>query len=123
MCSARIAIEGWSARIEAHPLELGEAALGRGSRAGGDEQLHVGVGRDDGADVAAVEHRAALLLGEVALALEQRLADQRIDRDARGDAAGRLALQLGIGEVDLREIAGARRRRTRSPDRRPSAAG
>ena len=58
-----------------------------------------------------------------ALALEQGLADQRIGRDARGDAADRLALQLGIGEVDLREVAGARARRTRFPDRRPAAAG
>src|SRR4029077_11974055 len=33
-----------------------------------------------------------------------------ISRDARGDAADRLALELGIGEVDLAEIGHPRRR-------------
>ena len=88
-------------------LQLGEAAAGADLGAGGDEQLRVGLRRDHGADVAAVEDGAARLAGEAPLPLEQRLADQRIGRDARGDAADRLALQLGVGEVDLREVAGA----------------
>ena len=67
------------------------------------------LGRDHRADVAAVEDGAAALAGEAPLPLEQGLADQGIGRDARGDAADRLALQLGIGEVDLREVAGAGR--------------
>ena len=58
---------------------FGEAALGAGGDAGGDEQLHLGLGRDDGADVAPVEHRAARLGGEGALAFEQRLTHGGMD--------------------------------------------
>ena len=39
--------------------ELLEAPLGANLRRSGNEQLHVGVGRDHRADVAAVEHGAA----------------------------------------------------------------
>ena len=110
-----------SPKVDVHPsrLQFGIAALRADLRAGGDEQLGVGVGRDDGADVAAVENGAAGLGGEAALALEQSVADQRVSRDARGDAADRLALQLGVVEVDLRQVAGASPRRTRSRGRRP----
>ena len=87
--------------------ELVVAAAGADLGAGGDEQFGLGLGRDDRADVAAVEHGAARLAREIALALEQSGADARIGRDARGDAADRLALQFGIGEIDLAEVAGA----------------
>ena len=55
------------------PSSFGEAALGADFGRGGDEQLDVGVGRDHRADVAAVEHRAALLRGEALLPVEQGL--------------------------------------------------
>ena len=40
-----------------------------------DEQLHLGFGRDLGADIATIEHGAARLQGEAPLQLEQRLPD------------------------------------------------
>src|SRR5581483_9686804 len=95
---------------EAHPLQLVVAAAGADLRARGDEQLHVRIRGDHRADVAAVEDGATILVGEIALALDQGLADEWIDGDARGDAAGRLALQLRVGEIDLREVAGTQRR-------------
>ena len=54
-------------------LQLAIAAPRALLRGGGDEQLHVGIGADDGADVAAVEHGAGLAPGESALIGEQRL--------------------------------------------------
>ena len=94
--------------VEPARLELVAAPPGADLGIGGDEELHVRFGRDHGADVAAVENSAARLRGEAALALKQRLADQRISRDARGDPADRLALQIGVGEVDLGKIGRAR---------------
>ena len=54
---------------------------------GGDEQLHVGFGANDGADIAAIEHRAGLAPGESALIGKQRLPHRRV----AGDDGGRLA--------------------------------
>jgi len=48
-----------------------------GLRRGNDEDLHVRLGADHGSNVAAVEHRAGRLRGEVALELEQRGAHLR----------------------------------------------
>src|SRR5262249_2948254 len=59
------------------------ALLGRGN----DEQLHVGIGADDGADIATVEHGTPLSCSEVALIGEQRLAHLGM----RGDDRRRLA--------------------------------
>src|SRR3546814_337531 len=86
-------------------VQLLEAAAGADFRPGSDEQLGLGVGGDDGADVAAVEHGAAVPSGEIALALGGRGADGGVEGDARGDAAGGLALVRGVGEVDLDDIA------------------
>ena len=61
--------------------------MGPRGRAGGDEDLHIGVGTDDRADVASVENRAARTRGEGALRLDQRRADAR----HRGDHGRRLA--------------------------------
>src|SRR3546814_11655080 len=54
-------------------VQLLEAAAGAAFRPGSDEQLGLGVGGDDGADVAAVEHGAAVPSGETALALGEQI--------------------------------------------------
>ena len=50
--------------VEAHAPQFVEAAAGAHLGAGGDEQFRVGLGRDHGADVAAVEDGAALLVAK-----------------------------------------------------------
>ena len=80
--------------------QLAHAPLGADLRRGGDEQLHVGIGRDDRADVAAVEHRSARLAGEILLPLEQRRANRRISRHRRGDPRHRLAPQFRVVGVE-----------------------
>ena len=66
--------------------------LARTSRVGLEVDLHLGVGRDDGADVAALDHDVALV-PELALALAHDLAhlgmpgddrDEPVDLGARG---------------------------------------
>ncbi len=66
-------------------------------------QLHFRVRRNDGADVAPVEHRAAGLFGEPALPLEQCLADGGVDRHPACVAAGLLAAQARIVEQRVGE--------------------
>ena len=51
-------------------------------RVGDEVDLHLGVGRDDRADVAALDHGVALR-GELALALAHHLAHLRVPRDDR----------------------------------------
>src|SRR5579885_2377722 len=77
--------------------------------AGGDEQLHVGVGADHRADVAAVEHRALRLPGEASLEGEQGGSFLQNGGDHRGGAADRLVAQARI--VEQRRVEAARRRR------------
>ena len=60
-------------------------AAARAPRTCGDEQFHVRVRRDDGADIAPVEDCAAGLAGELLLALAQRGANRRICRNRRSD--------------------------------------
>src|SRR4051794_8660704 len=50
------------------------AAAGADLRVSDDEDLHVGVRTDHGADVATIEHRAGRIGGELALKIEQYLA-------------------------------------------------
>ena len=69
--------------------ELAEAAACALLGSGGDEQLHVGVGANDRADVAAVEHGAGLLPGEGPLIGEQRLPHLRMAGDHDGAASPR----------------------------------
>ena len=58
-----------------------------------EEDLHVGIGQDDGADVAAGEHDRALD-GQCALALEERGADLGLTGDL-----GHVALHRGLSDV------------------------
>src|SRR6185437_1222942 len=90
-------------------FELVEAAPGADLGRGGDEQLHVGLRRDHGPDVAAVEHGAPLLPREILLALEQGRPHRRVDRDGRGELGYRLAPELGIVRVEAEIGAGAQR--------------
>ena len=64
-------------RGRAARLQLGQPPRGAHLGAGGDEQFDRRVRRNDRADVAPVEHRPAVLRGEVALALDQRRAHAR----------------------------------------------
>src|SRR5690606_19928217 len=84
-------------------LQLLPAALRTGLHAGGDKQLHIGLGRDHGADIAPVEHGPAGLKREAALALVQRLAHGRVDRDAARQPPCRFAAQLWIGQQPVRK--------------------
>src|SRR3546814_11380867 len=79
-------------------VQLLEAAAGADFRPGRDEQLGLGVGGDDGADVAAVEHGAAVPRGDIALELGERGADGGDDGHARGASDGGPAPYLGVGE-------------------------
>ena len=58
--------------------ELTNTALCAHLGACGHEQLGMGVRSDDGSDVAPIEHRPTLLGDEVALPLQERVADRRI---------------------------------------------
>ena len=72
-------------RVAADLRPLGEAAL-RAHRGIGDEiHLHLGVGRDDGADVASLDDDVALVT-ELALPLAHHLAHGRMARDDRHHA-------------------------------------
>ena len=88
------------------PLQFAVATLGADLGGGLHEQFGVGIGGDDGADVAAVEHCATGLAGEALLALEQRGADERMRRDDRGELADRILAQRGIVEQAFVEVAG-----------------
>ena len=104
-----LGIEGFEINPLAAGDELFVAPLGAGARIGDDEELDVGIGRDVGADVAAVEHGAAGLPGEGALALQKRRPDRRIGGNARRDLRYRLAPQFLIGRVEPQVAARAQR--------------
>ncbi len=70
------------------------------------KQLGVGIGCDDGADIAPVEHGTARLMREAALAVEQGGPHQWMRRDDRGIFADLVAAQFGILEQMIVEIAG-----------------
>ncbi len=86
-------------------------------QAGRDEDLHLRLGADHGADVAPVEHRARLGArrgrGEAPLEAEKRVAHARHDGHDRGGLSDRLAAQPGPLQVRELERPGrlARRRR------------
>ena len=63
-------------RVGADPGPLGEPPRGAHAGVGDEVDLHLGVRRDDGADVAALDHDVALL-AERALALAHHLAHLR----------------------------------------------
>ena len=75
-------------RVGADLGPLGDAAPRAHVAVGDEVDLDLGVGRDDGADVAALDHRVALV-GELALALAHDLAHLRVPRDDRHDAGRR----------------------------------
>jgi hypothetical protein len=99
-------------RLEAAVLPLREKLavpplgphLGRGRH----EQLDVGLRADHGADVAAVEHGAAVPSGEAALEVEQRLAHGGNGGDDRGRLAHLATAQARL--VEAPEIQRPRRR-------------
>ena len=68
----------------------------------GDEELHVRVRADHGADVAPVEHGARCLRGELALEGQKRVPHRLVGRDHRGGLAHRGAPQAGIVQMARR---------------------
>ena len=93
--------------LAAVAFDLVEPAPGAHLGARRDVELHVGIGADHRADVAAVEHRAGRLSGEVALLFDQDAPHARDDRHLRGRLADRMRRQHGA--VELRQIDLARR--------------
>ena len=84
--------------------------------------LHLRVRRDDGADVAALDHDVALL-AELALALAHDLADRRMTRDDRDlPVDARLADRRGHVRSGDRDAAAVAERRPDSPRRARRAA-
>ena len=81
---------------------FGCPAAGAHFRRRGDENLNVGIGTDDGADIAAVEHGAGRLGGEVALKGEQRRAHLGMAETI--EAASPTAWRLERGFVEARRI-------------------
>ena len=80
-------------------LQLESAAAGAHLGRRGDENLHVGVGADHGADVAAVEHGAGRRRGELLLEFEQGRAHVRDRRDDRRRLADLVALERDLVEA------------------------
>ena len=74
------------------------AAAGPDLGVGNDEDLHVGVRADHGTDVAAIEHGARRIGGELPLKIQQYLAQFRKSRDHRSGVAHDLRLQGGVSE-------------------------
>ena len=76
-------------------------------RVGDEVDLHLGVGRDDGADVAALDHDVALA-AELALPLAHHLAHLRVPRDDRHHPVdARLADRgghVGAGDEDAAAV-------------------
>ena len=70
------------------------------------EQFGGGLWRDNGADIAPVQHCAARLLGKGALPLIQGGAHRGMHRDATGQAATGLAAQFGVGQQRVGKGAG-----------------
>ena len=96
----------------APPAQFQGAAAGAHLGRGGDEDLHLGVGADHGADVAAVEHGAGRRRGKLPLEVEQRGAHVRDGRDHRRRLADLVALERGL--VEARRIERLARRRWRA---------
>ena len=94
--SARISAS--STRL-APPLNSRRRRRARTSGLGGDENLHLGIGADHGADVAAVEHGAGRRRGKLLLEVEQRGAHPRDGRNHRRGLADLVALQRGLVEA------------------------
>src|SRR6185312_5359247 len=79
--------------LHAAGLQFGDTTRGTHLRGGGDVELHVGRGGDNGPDVAAVQHRARLPCRESALIVQECRAHLRYGRhDRRGRGHG-LCLQ------------------------------
>ena len=92
---------GPSASSTGSPAACSSAARRRARTSGVavDEDLHVGIGEDDRADVAAVEHRAGRRAAEIALERQQRGAHLRDCRDDRGRLADRVAFERRFVEA------------------------
>ena len=80
-------------------LVFQRAAAGAHLRRRGDENLNVGAGTNDGADVAAVEHGAGRLRGKAALHGDQHGAHVGKGRDDGGGVADRGRLQRRLVEL------------------------
>src|SRR5262249_57538693 len=79
--------------------QLEGAAARAHLRRRGDEDFHVRIGKDDGSDVAAVEHSAGWRASETALKRQHRLAHLGDGRDQRSRLAHRLALERRLVET------------------------
>jgi hypothetical protein len=83
--------------LAAGPRLQGTAA-GPNPGVGDHENLHIGVGADHSADIAAIKHRAGRTGREMPLKIHQHLPHPRKRRDHRGGLADDLALQHRISE-------------------------
>ena len=86
-----------------------EPAFGADMDAGGHEYLRVGIGHNDRADVAPVEDGAARLRREIALALDQCVAHDLMDGDARRQRTHGFAPQRRIAQDGVVEATGGER--------------
>jgi len=85
--------------------QLGMAAAGALLGRGGDEELGLGGGEDDGADIAPIEH-GAMLAAEAALEFEQFRPHIANGGNGSGGHIGHRAAQIGAGEIRRLERAG-----------------
>ena len=79
--------------------DLGDPPLGAGPRRRRDEQLQRGVREHHRADVTALDHAAASLIGPLSLTRPQLLADRRVGGDGADRLGDLAAADLG-GRVD-----------------------
>ncbi len=82
------------------------AAPGTYLGGGGYEDLNVGIGAHDRADIAPVQHGTGRLAGEGALELQQGCPHVRYARHDRGGLAGANAAQGGVVQRGGIEFAG-----------------
>jgi hypothetical protein len=91
--------------VDAARSKFVKATSGADFWSGGNEQLRVGFGRDDGANVAAVKDCAAGLTGEGTLTLKECSPDGGMGGDDRSGAGSSFAANFGIGKHRVAEVA------------------
>ena len=91
----------------APPRQFQRPPVGAGFGAGGDEDLHLCVRADHGADVAPIQHRSFRAAGEAPLHVEQGLAHGGDGGDHRGGLAHLAPAQLFL--IEIHEGKAARR--------------
>lgn len=113
--------------VQAHALQLVMTPLRTHIRTCGDEELRIGLRRDDSAYITSIKHRAAGLPGKGSLPVGQCRTHRWMRRDARRRCAGRFRFEFGIAKHGLAEITGGESifliRRIAAPAQRCKADG